>query len=291
MTMFFSQLINGVVLGSIYALLSLGLTMIFGILGIVNFAQGEFYMLGAFVGFYLIAVLKIPFFLALVIAMIVMGIFGLLMERFPFRPIRGRSDESMILVTVGLSILLMNGALFLFGADPRRVSTPFSDVFINLGILSISMQRLLVCAVTAVLILFLTLFIQKTKTGKAMKACQQDLMAARIVGIDTKRIAQITCVIGSSLAAAGGVLIAPLFLVSPTMGLKAISKAFVIVILGGLGSVPGAILGGFVIGIAENLTAGFISSELKDIVPFMILILILLFKPEGLFGKKIPDKV
>jgi branched-chain amino acid transport system permease protein len=289
--MVISQLINGIVLGSVYALLSLGLTMIFGILGIVNFAQGELYMLGAYVGFFLIVVQKVPFLLALLISMLVMGVFGLLIERFPFRPIQGKADESMILATVGLSVFLMNGAILLFGADPRRVETPFSDVFIHLGTFSISMQRVLVFTVTVVLIILLTFFIRKTRMGKAMRACQQDLNAARIVGIDTRRVSMVTCFIGSALAAAAGVLIAPLFLVSPVMGLKVIAKAFVIVILGGLGNVAGAIMGGFIIGIAENLTAGFISSDLKDIIPFTILILILLLRPEGIFGKQIPEKV
>jgi branched-chain amino acid transport system permease protein len=289
--MVISQLINGIVLGSVYALLSLGLTMIFGILGIVNFAQGELYMLGAYVGFFLIVVQKVPFLLALLISMLVMGVFGLLIERFPFRPMQGKADESMILATVGLSVFLMNGAILLFGADPRRVETPFSDVFIHLGTFSISMQRVLVFTVTVVLIILLTFFIRKTRMGKAMRACQQDLNAARIVGIDTRRVSMVTCFIGSALAAAAGVLIAPLFLVSPVMGLKVIAKAFVIVILGGLGNVAGAIMGGFIIGIAENLTAGFISSDLKDIIPFTILILILLLRPEGIFGKQIPEKV
>ena len=291
MTLFLSQLINGVVLGSIYALLSLGMTMIFGIMGIVNFAQGELYMLGAYVGFYLIMVLKVPFLAALAISMVIMAIAGLLIERFPFRPILGKPDESMILATVGVSILLMNGAILLFGADPRRVETPFSDIFMDIGILSISIQRIMVLGFTALLIVLLTLFIKKTKMGKAMRACQQDLKAARIVGINTTRVAQITCMIGAALAAAAGVMVAPMFFVSPTMGLKVIAKAFVVVILGGLGNVPGAIMGGFVIGIAENLTAGFISSELKDIIPFSILILILLCKPEGIFGQKVPEKV
>ena len=289
--MLISQLINGVVLGSVYALLSLGLTMIFGILGIVNFAQGELYMLGAFVGFLLIVIQKVPFLLALLISMLAMGMFGLLIERFPFRPIQGKADENMILATVGLSVFLMNGAILLFGADPRRVETPFSDLFIHLGAFSISMQRILVFTVTVVLIILLTFIIRKTKMGKAMRACQQDLNAAQIVGIDTKRVSMVTCFIGSALAAAAGVLIAPLFLVSPVMGLKVIAKAFVIVILGGLGNVAGAIMGGFIIGIAENLTAGFISSDLKDIVPFTILILILLLRPQGIFGKQIPEKV
>jgi len=289
--MLISQLINGMVLGSVYALLSLGLTMIFGILGIVNFAQGELYMLGAYVGYFLIVVQKVPFLLALLISMLVMGVFGLLIERFPFRPIQGKADESMILATVGLSVFLMNGAILLFGADPRRVETPFSDVFVHLGTFSISMQRILVFTVTVVLIILLTFFIRKTRMGKAMRACQQDLNAARIVGIDTKRVSMVTCFIGSALAAAAGVLIAPLFLVTPVMGLKVIAKAFVIVILGGLGNVAGAIMGGFIIGIAENLTAGFISSDLKDIIPFTILILILLLRPEGIFGKQIPEKV
>lgn len=289
--MLISQLINGVVLGSVYALLSLGLTMIFGILGIVNFAQGELYMLGAYVGFFLIVMQKVPFLLALLISMLAMGVFGLLIERFPFRPIQGKADENMILATVGLSVFLMNGAILLFGADPRRVETPFSDLFIHLGAFSISMQRILVFTVTVVLIILLTFIIRKTRMGKAMRACQQDLNAARIVGIDTRRVSMVTCFIGSALAAAAGVLIAPLFLVSPVMGLKVIAKAFVIVILGGLGNVAGAIMGGFIIGIAENLTAGFISSDLKDIVPFMILILILLLRPQGIFGKQIPEKV
>lgn len=248
-------------------------------------------MLGAFVGYFLIMVQKVPFLPALLISMLVMGVFGLLIERFPFRPIQGKADESMILATVGLSVFLMNGAILLFGADPRRVETPFSDVFIHLGTFSISMQRILVFTVTVVLIILLTFFIRKTRMGKAMRACQQDLNAARIVGIDTKRVSMVTCFIGSALAAAAGVLIAPLFLVSPVMGLKVIAKAFVIVILGGLGNVAGAIMGGFIIGIAENLTAGFISSDLKDIIPFTILILILLLRPEGIFGKQIPEKV
>ncbi|MCG2791819.1 MAG: branched-chain amino acid ABC transporter permease [Actinomycetia bacterium] len=289
--MFFQQIANGLILGSQYTLIALGLTMIYGILGIINFAHGELFMIGAFVGYTLTIVYNLNFFLALLLSMFIMAVIGIVIEMVFIKPLRNLPVTSTIIGTIGVSIFLLNGAILIFGPDPKRFLTPYVNKAVNIAGVAITQQRLFVFFISIILIVLLGQFIKKTKLGKAMRATSQNYEAANLMGIDIDYIAKITLVIGSALAGAAGTLIGPIFLVYPQMSIPAITKAFVVVILGGLGNVEGAIFSGFILGITESLTAGYFSSYYKDIVAFLMLILILLFKPEGIFGKHIIEKV
>ena len=248
-------------------------------------------MLGAFLAFFAVSVLGLNYFFSMVFAVVVMAAVGMVIERLSFRPLRGKHDTSVIVSTIGLSVLLQNLGIYIFGADPQRLTTDLTEIFVSFFGLSFSLQRILIVVVTVVLIVTLNYFSKHTKTGKAMRACAQDLTAAKIVGININRITLITCMIGTALAAIGGALVAPLYLVTPIMGIKVVTKAFAVVIIGGLGNVPGAIIGGFLVGISESIAAGMISSHMRDGVAFGILILVLLFKPEGIFTRRIQEKV
>jgi len=285
------QVVNGLVLGSTYTLIALGLTLIYGILGIVNWAHGELYMLGAFLGLFLVVHLQLPFVLGLICAMLIMAVFGVVVERLVFRPLRGVPEMNMIIGTLGISIFLMNGAIVLFSPNPLRFPTEFSETYLSILGISITMQRLLVVVVSIVLIAGLSYVIKYTTIGKAMRACEQNPVAARLMGIDINRIGAITCAVGAALAAAAGTLVGPIFLVAPQMGLAVLSKAFAVVILGGMGNVPGAIVAAFLLGLAESITAGFISSDYKDIMAFLLLICVLVLRPQGLFSKNYIEKV
>jgi branched-chain amino acid transport system permease protein len=289
--MFLQQLLNGIVLGSIYTLIALGLTMIFGILDITNFAHGEFFMLGAFFTLLSSRILNLPFFPAMFVSMGIVAGLGMLFERIAFRPLRGSSPVNVMVGSLGLSILVQNSALLLWGADPQRIDTPYLDLPVSLWGLQITAQRLLVIILAVIMIIVLTFIIKKTRLGKAMRACAQDLEAAQWMGININRIALSTFFIGSALAASAGAIVGPIFLVYPTMGLVPVLKSFVVVILGGMGNVPGAILGGYVIGIAENMASGFISPAYKDAIAFIILIVVLIIKPSGIFGRYVTEKV
>lgn len=288
---FFQHFSSGIVLGCIYTLFSLGLTLIYGILGLVNFAHGELYMLGAFLALFAVTTFKVNYFFGMIFALVAMAIVGMAIERLSFRPLRGKHDTSVIVSTIGLSVLLQNLAIYVFGADPLRLTTDLTEIMVRFLGLAFSLQRIVIVVVTILLILLLNYFSKNTKTGKAMRACSQDLTAAKIVGININRITLITCMISSALAAIGGGLVAPLYLISPVMGIKVVVKAFAVVIIGGLGNVPGAILGGFLVGISESIAAGMISSHMRDGVAFGILILVLLFRPEGIFTKRVQEKV
>lgn len=287
---FIQQVVNGLVLGSIYALIALGLTMLYGILGLVNWAHGEIYMLGAFAGYYFIAAQQLPFYLGLLLATLTMAAVGVLLERLVFTPLQDKPHMNMIIGTLGLSTFLLNGAIVVWSSDPKKFPVVYSQV-ISLGRVSITLQRALVFLVTAVVITALAIMIRKTRIGQAMRACAQDMEVAALMGVEVRTVAMITSAISAALAAIAGTLVGPIFLVYPQMSIQAVSKAFAVVIMGGLGNVEGAILGGFVLGLAESLTAGFLSSFFKEIVSFLILILVLIFRPSGLFGRYTVEKV
>ncbi len=288
---FVQQVVNGLVLGSTYTLIALGLTMIYGILGIVNWAHSELYMLGAFVGVFFVVHMQLPFLVGLILAMIVMAGFGMAMDLLVFRPLRSAPEINMIIGTLGISIFLVQAAVIVFSPNPVRFPTEFSEAYLSFMGISITLQRLMVFCVTLVLIGFLNYFIKNKLIGKAMRACEQNKDAARLMGIDINHVSLVTCAIGAALAAAAGTLVGPIFLVSPQMGLATISKVFAVVILGGMGNVPGAIWAAFILGLAESLTAGFFSSYYKDVVTFCILITVLIIKPAGLFGRSQIEKV
>jgi len=283
---FLQQLCNGLVMGSGYSLMAVGLTMIFGLMNVVNFAHGEFYMLGGFFAYYLTASVGINFFLSLgIAALMVMGV-GLIFEVSALRPLREQGKITTVLLTIGLSIFLQNTALILWSPIPKNMPTPFSPFAINLGPVSITEERIFAIIAAFTMIVCLHLMLQKTKIGKALRATFQNKESAALMGVDINRVYSFTFAIGTGLAAIAGVLLGSIFFVQPTMGKLAVSKAFIVVILGGLGSFPGAIGGGFILGMAESLGAGFISTGYKDAIGFVFVILILMFKPSGLFGRK-----
>jgi branched-chain amino acid transport system permease protein len=284
LTVVLQQALNGIVLGSLYTLVALGLYLIFGVLEVTNFAHGEFYMLGAFATLFAMTELGVPFLLAVVFAMLIMAVFGLVVERTIFRPIVGKPLINGMLLSFGLSTFLMNLALLCFKADPRKIDSGFSHVHLSGFGLHLTLERLLVPLLGAILVGFLFYFIRSTRTGKAMRAVAQDRIAAQMAGIPVFRISAITFAIGSMLASAAGSMVGAIFLVSPEMGWTVTLKAFVVVILGGMGNIGGIVGAGLIMGLVESLGGGFLSYAYKDAYPFLLLVLAFLVRPEGLMG-------
>ena len=301
MSEFLQQLINGLALGSILALIALGYTMVYGILRFINFAHGDLFMLGAFAGFYLApkiaGVLPLP---SLAGALAVMGLsmaicagLGILIERFAYRPLRRSPKLTMLITAIGVSLFLEYTGQFLFGAAPKK----FPEILpvyplAKLGGLSLNSNQVVVFAVTLILLLALRFIVLRTKIGLAMRALSFNPEAAALMGINTDVVISFTFGLGSALAAAAGILFAVNYpAIDPLMGILPGLKAFVAAVLGGIGNLPGAALGGIIIGVTETLVAGYISSTYRDAIAFGILSLILLIKPSGLLGKKEIEKV
>lgn len=284
-TLLGQQVLNGLVMGAIYACMALGLTLIYGILDQVNFAHGEMYMLGAYAVLVFASWLHLPYPLAILLGMVAIAILGFLFEHGIFRPLRGTPELNTIIASLGASIFLWNLALVVFGPIPQELKTSIAFQSVQIGPLSTSVQRLLVIFVSMGIIGILYLVIMRTRIGKAMRAASQDRDIAQLMGVDIGRIAELTFMVGGALAALAGGLIAPIFLVYPSMGLMAAQKAFVVVILGGMGNVLGAITAGFFLGVVESIAAGFVSSQLRDLFAFAILVLVLWIRPEGFFGR------
>jgi branched-chain amino acid transport system permease protein len=282
---FLQHLVNGLVLGGTYALLGIGLTLIFGLMNLVNFAHGEFYTLGAYVTFAALALGGLNFFTAVGAAIVLGAAVGALCERVLLRPLRGESIDTTMLVMIGLWIALQNGELLAWGGVARSIPHPFPTAPLVLGPVGIAPLRLFVVVAAAALIVASWLLIQRTRLGRAMRATFQDRETAALMGVRIGRIHTITFAFGSALAAAAGALLGPIFLAYPSMGDLASLKAFSVVILGGLGNLAGATLGGLLLGIAEELGAGYVSSGYRDAVGFVIIILVLLFRPSGLFAR------
>jgi branched-chain amino acid transport system permease protein len=278
--------LNALILGGTYALLGIGLTLIFGIMRVVNFTHGELYAFGAYTVYLVAASLGLNFFLGLVVAVIAGVLLGALIEIALLRPIRSADIDIVMLVMIGGWIVMQNTELLVWGGVAKSIVTPFPDAPLVIGPVSISWLRVFVLAVALLLIVGSYLIIQRTKLGKAMRATFQDADTAALMGVHIKGIHTATFAIGSGLAAAAGALLGPVFLVTPTMGDLASLKAFAIVILGGLGSIPGAIVGGFILAFMEELGAGYVSSGFRDGMGFLLIILILLIKPTGLFAQK-----
>ncbi|MSM38574.1 MAG: branched-chain amino acid ABC transporter permease [Geobacter sp.] len=291
--MFFQQLINGIALGSTYALIALGYTMVYGIITLINFAHGEIYMVGAFVGLLLVATFKLNIFVAMVLAMVTCMVLGVLIELIAYRPLRKSSRLSALISAIGVSIFLSTLAQMIFGADAKGFP---SDAFpvnqIHIGDADISTLQLLIIGISAILMVALEFIVQKTKIGKAMRATSEDYNTAALMGINVNVVISFTFALGSALAAAGGVLVGLLFnAVSFNMGLMAGLKAFAAAVLGGIGSIPGAMLGGLLLGITEVLGVAAGYSSYRDAIAFAILVLVLLVRPTGLLGRKIQKKV
>jgi len=282
---FVQFLINGLIIGGAYALIGIGLTLIFGIMNVVNFAHGEMYMLGAYFLFTFFSLLGINFYLSMLLAIGAVMVIGFIFEKAILRQIRERSIETTMLAMIGLSMFFQNIAMLIWSPVPESIKTPFPLKAYVVGDLYFLPQRMLViCA--ALFLLFLThLLFKKTKVGKAMRATFLDHDAASLMGINSDRIYAITFTLGAGLAAASGTLLGPVFTVHPYVGNLVNLKAFAIVIIGGLGSFTGAVAAGFLLGVFESLGAGYVSSGYQDAVGFVLLIIILIFKPTGLFGK------
>lgn len=288
---FLTQLINGLSLGSIYALIALGYTMVYGIVKLINFAHGDVMMVGAYTGYFILKAMgTTPFGLicAFLGAMIVCSLLSLVIERFAYRPLRTAPRLNSLITAIAVELILQNGMRILpfVGSNPRQFPTMETKSY-NFGIVSISNIQLIVIISSIVLMIILNIIINYTRTGKAMRAVSYDLGAASLMGINVNRTIATTFVIGSILAGAGGVLYATAYpQIEPTMGYIPGLKAFVAAVLGGIGSVPGAMLGGVILGIAETMTKAYISSQYADAISYLILIVILLVKPAGLLGKK-----
>jgi branched-chain amino acid transport system permease protein len=277
--------VNGLVLGGTYALLGIGLTLIFGLMNVVNFAHGELYTLGAYTTFAALALAGSGFFTAVAAALVIGAAAGALVERVLLRPLRDESIDTTMLVMIGLWIALQNAELLGWGGVARSIPHPFPTAPLVVGPVGIAPLRVFVVLTALGLIGLSWLLIHKTRLGTAMRATFQDRETAALMGVRIGRIHTATFAFGSALAAAAGALLGPVFLAYPSMGDLASLKAFSVVILGGLGNLAGATLGGIVLGIAEELGAGYVSSGYRDAVGFVIIILVLLFRPSGLFAR------
>ena len=284
MALLLQQILNGIMLGSVYSLVALGLTLIYGILHIPNFAHGHKYMLAAFTSFFLVTNFHTNYWVALVIAMGVLGLVGMGVERWVYRPLRNVPHINSFIAAIGLLLMIESFALILFGADFRRFP-PLYDQPIHIFGVGITLQRLLVILAAALLILLLQLFLKRTWLGATIEAVAQSPEGAQLVGISIDRVSSLTFGLGTALAAAAATLITPIFLVYPTMGSVPNLRAFVVIIIGGMGSIPGAVIGGLMLGLIESLGGGFISTDYKDIFAFGALVTFLTFRPMGLFGK------
>jgi len=276
-------IINGLTLGTNYVLMALGFTMIFGVLRIVNFAHGEFYMLGAFLVLMFITKFHLSYFLASVIAVILVGLLGILSEQGIFRRFRDKELEGMI-VALGLSIVLQNVALLAWGPYDQSIPPVFTGVY-HVGSMFYPAERLMVVLISVCLMVVFYLFLKHTKLGLAIRAIAQDTEIAKVQGIRIHRLYPLAFAIGACLAGASGAVIGPVFQLNPWMGLMPQMKAFIVVILGGIGSIPGAFLGGFILGLAESAVSTYGSKALADLLGFVLVIGILLFRPSGLLGQ------
>ncbi len=286
------QLINGLALGSVYALIALGYTMVYGIIGLINFAFGEMYMLGAYFGFYAITRRGLSLGPATLVAMAGAALVGILLERIAYKPLRNSSRIAVLITAIGASLLLQSVAQLIFGASFK----PFPQVLpfkrIQLGPVFTTNRQLLLFGVSLTLMVTLQIIVHYTKFGKAMRAVSMDKEAAQLMGINIDRIISITFALGSALAAAAGILVGMYYnRIDPYMGMVSGLKAFVAAVLGGIGVIPGAVMGGLLMGVTENLVVAFGSSSLRDAVAFAVLIIVLLFKPNGLLGNNQTEKV
>ena len=294
---FIEQTINGLQTGSIYALIALGYTMVYGIVRLINFAHGDILMIGAY-GLLMAVSNGMPFIPALILSIIFCAILGVLIDFFAYKPLRNAPKISVLITAIGMSFLLESLALIIFGADPKVIDTKYIPAFlsgnnqINWGIVNISVLSIFVILITLICMLILNLFVKKTKLGKATRAVSQDAGAAQLMGINVNLTIATIFAIGSGLGALGGVLYALMYpRIEPYMGMLPGLKAFIAAVFGGIGSIPGAMVGGYVLGIIESYTKGYISSTWANPIVFGVLILILIFRPNGLFGKNMKEKV
>ena len=290
---FLSYLISGISLGSVYAIIALGYTMVYGIAKMLNFAHGDVIMVGGYISFCAISYLNLPGWLSLLLAVLVCTVLGVVIEGLAYKPLRQATSLAVLITAIGVSYFLQNSALLIWGAAPK-VYPPLISGTLKLfdGQLSISYVSLLTMAACIVIMVVLTTFTSKSKMGKAMRACSEDKGAAQLMGINVNRTISLTFAIGSGLAAIAGVLLCSSYpTLMPTTGSMPGIKAFTAAVFGGIGSIPGAFLGGLLLGVIEIFAKAYISTQLSDAVVFAVLIIVLLVKPAGLLGKQIREKV
>ena len=292
MQQFCQQLINGISLGSIYALIALGYTMIYGIIKLINFAHGDIYMIGAYFGFFATTQLGVGFIPAIIIAMAGAAVVGIIIERIAYRPMRNAPRIAILITAIGVSFLLEYGMILFVSPQQRTFPAVFTPTVYHMGPLVANSQQLVILISAIILMVTLSYIVNSTKAGKAMRAVSFDADAARLMGINIDKVISMTFALGSALAAAGGVLVGVYYnSIDPLMGMMPGLKAFVAAVLGGIGIIPGAMMGGIILGVVEAMVSGFLSSTFRDAAAFGILILILLYKPAGLLGKNIREKV
>nr|WP_315086934.1 branched-chain amino acid ABC transporter permease [uncultured Lachnoanaerobaculum sp.] len=284
---FIEQLINGLRTGSIYALIAIGYTMVYGIAKMINFAHGDIIMVGAYALYFSISVLGLPVPVALLLTVIVCSVLGVLIEKIAYKPLRKAQPLAVLITAIGMSFFLQSSSLLMFGSTPIPFQSVIPNENIKVGPVIISSITLVTLVVTAIAMILLTLFINKTKLGSAMRAVSEDKGAAELMGINVNSTISMTFAIGSALAAVAGILyISQYQSMKPTLGALPGIKAFVAAVLGGIGSIPGAMLGGILLGLIESVSKAYISTELADAIVFGVLIVVLLFRPSGLLGKK-----
>lgn len=292
---FLGFLINGISLGSIYAIIALGYTMVYGIAKMLNFAHGDIIMVGAFAVYTMVASsLSVNSYIAILLAIVICSVLGILIEKIAYKPLRNTSPLAVLITAIGVSYFLQNLALLIFGADTKSFTSVINLPNLELagGDLRISGVTIITVLACIIIMITLTTFVNKTKTGVAMLAVSEDKGAAQLMGIDVNKTISITFAIGSGLAAIAGVLMCSAYpALSPYSGSMPGIKAFVAAVFGGIGSIPGAMIGGILLGIIENLSKAYISSQLSDAIVFAILIIVLLVRPAGILGKKITEKV
>lgn len=291
---FLQQIVNGITLGSIYALIALGYTMVYGIIKLINFAHCDIYMIGAYIGYFCMTFLKLGFLPALAIAMVLCTILGVVIERIAYRPLRNAARISMLITAIGVSLFLEYGTMFFVKANVRTYPpmTGLLTKTIKVGNMTISAQQILLLGITIILMALLQFVVKRTRLGKAMRAVSMDRDAAQLMGIDVDSTVSFTFALGSALAGAAGVLVGVYYnSINPLMGVLPGLKAFIAAVFGGIGIIPGAMIGGYFIGMVEVMVAGYGNSMYRDAIVFAILILILIVKPSGLLGKNTREKV
>jgi branched-chain amino acid transport system permease protein len=285
MIVFVQSLLSGVLVGGVYALIGIGLTIIFGVMRIINFAHGDLLMVGMYLTYFIFTILGIDPFLSIVITIPLMFLLGAFLQKVFINRVLNALPQNQILLTIGLGLVMSNLAMMLFTSDYRILTTTYSSASVSIAGISISMPLLVSFLITAAITAFLYWFLLKTDTGQAIRATAQDRDAAQLMGVNVRRMSILATGMGAALAGTAGALISPTYYIFPQVGSAFTLKAFVIVVLGGMGSVIGATLGGIVIGAAESLAAVYVSSGLKELFVFVLFLLVLLFRPAGLLGK------